>query len=337
MPEVRTMVTRLLERASQVQPLPRGVTVSWHTNLSSPVSRHYTDCGGDEWLPYDLFRAVFENRSQGCKTIALLWRGGAPWAFVPLRRAGRYWEPLFVGVIPETVPFPCNGRRDGALAALRLNIGVWQDLEPPVGLENRRWLSRFTSYELDLRDDPEPYWRARDLWKTIRQSLRRGAGLELVTNDGDGCEWTINRWRDRFSRVNPGGTVTKWADRAVVARWSLANDWQMRSWHLRDGSRWVGGLTGFVLGERLVFGTIYRDPEYDWFGVGHRLFYEALVWGRREGIPMASLGTTFPYKRRWAPGCGSQWSYVVAPWPVHAWNGAIEHAGKTICRGRERQ
>ena len=329
-------VTRALERVAATTARRQRLRVEWHEGLGQGLHAAYAAVGGEEWVPAALLIRVLATPGPHRKRVAVVYRDESPCAVVPLREAGRFWEPLLQGVIPEINAFPCVSHQEEVLASLNLNIGCWASLEPPSGNRNLRWAEPKPCYELNVHEDPEPYWRSRNLWKTIVQARNRTSAFELVVDDAGACSWGIEQWRDRFYTGANDQVSSKWNDRVTVANWALANDWRMHSWHLRDRERdrWVAGVTGFVHDGRLSFGTLFRHPEYDWHGVGHRCFYEVFLWARSQGLKTVSLGADWEYKRRWAPPVGTQWDFVVSPLPVHAWNAVVKLKDRALSAGR---
>ena len=308
-----------------------AVSVSWHTRLDAEVRSAYAAVGGEAWVPIDLLAQIYATDSGHLKRIAVLKRNGAPWAVVPLRLAGRYWEPLVQGVIPELPPFVSVGNPTQVLAATGLAVGVWASPIDPSGWASVRWSARVPSYEFDLKDDPEPYWRKRDLWKSIVRANKRTAGIELVMDDLEGAKWVIEGWRARHFTGDLAAVSAKSAERLVATEWGLRSG-AAHAWCLRDEERWVSGMIGFVRDGRLAVNTVYRDRAYDWHSVGTRVFYEAFRWAREHGIEHLSLGSQFDYKRRWAPPSGMQSNFVVAPLPVYALLATIENTPRLYRR-----
>jgi hypothetical protein len=325
------VVTRLLESLARVMPRT-AVRVEWHDRFSARLADTYMAVGGEEWVPLELLRRVLVTPGPHRKRVAVLYRDDRPWAVAPLRLGARFWEPLMQGVIPDLPAFPSAPDDDAVASALRVNLGVWASLQPSTAWKNVRWMSRLPCYEIDLAADPERHWRATELWKTIVQMKRRTADLQLVRDSIDGCTWMIERWRDRFYHGDDDAVSAKWNDRITVAKWALEHGWSMHSWHLRDGDRWVSGATTFERAGRVSLGTIFRDPEYDWYGAGHRCLYEAVMWSRAEGFRTMSFGNSFDYKRRWAQPLGTHWDAIIAPLPVFAWDAAVERARRALSR-----
>lgn len=327
-------VTRGLERLSRLMPNPHGVRVEWYAQFTTQVQDAYVAVGGEEWVPSELTAQVLRAPSEHRKVVAVLYRGDSPWAVVPLRLMGQYWEPLWQGVIPEIPLFACVGRRSEVLAALGLNVGCWSSIESPVGRAGVRWQECLPCYQLDLSQPPDAYWRTSGLWKTLNRVKRQTAGLELIVDDIAGAVWTIENWRDRHSTGKPQEVTAKWGDRITVAQWGLPRG-QVHCWNLRDGANWVAGLTGSIRGGRMSSSSIFRDRRYDELGAGNRTWYELFKWSYENRLDVVSMGAQFGYKSYWAPPVGVQWSFIVAPRPVHMITGAMERARRLVTRLRD--
>lgn len=308
-----------------------AISLSWHTRVDAAVLKAYEAVGGEAWVPRALLEQLHATESGHQKRIAVLRFHGAPWAVVPLSLCGRYWEPLLQGVIPELQPFPSVGSPTHVLAATGLAVGVWASPTDPSGWANVRWRERVPSYEFDLKDDPEPYWRKRDLWKSIVRANKRTADFELVVDDLQGAKWTIERWRARHFTGDLSAVSAKSPERLVATEWGLRSG-IAHAWCLRDGDRWVAGMVGFVQNGRLAVNTVYRDPDYDWHSVGTRTFFETFRWAREHGLEHLSLGSQFDYKRRWAPASGVQFQFVVAPLPVYSLLATAENLPRVFRR-----
>lgn len=308
-----------------------GAAVSWHNRWDAEVSAFYADLGGEGWLPEPLMATLLADQSIHTKRVALLSRRGRPWALVPLRWTSKYWEPLLRAVAE---PFPdmlVRGSNREVFAALNVGVFVRYGLDDPAGFRNRRWTTSLTAYELDLDESPELYWRHKDRWKSVTQSRKRTAAFELVTGDPAAERWTVEQWRDRWGTGNPMEAVSRWHDRLAFDDWGRTSG-VVKSWALRDGSRWVAGCIGLVRGDTMYLQTVARDREYDWHAVGTRTFSEAVLGAWDAGLRRVSLGAGLEYKRWWAKPKGARYSYLVAPRPVQALHWAVDRA--TALRGR---
>ncbi|MGH2632223.1 MAG: GNAT family N-acetyltransferase [Tepidiformaceae bacterium] len=320
---------RLLERVSNFRTRSDGVSVRWFERWTPECEAAHAELGGGDWLPSALLREMLADQSVHPKRVALVEQDRRPWALVPLRLGGAFWEPLTQGVVHGYPHLLCSEKPELVISHLRLNVAFWDAVDPPDGWRGVRWSASAPAYEIPLDPDPERHWRSTDLWKSIIQANRRTAAFELVCDDFDATQWTIERWRDRFYRGNPADVSSKWGDRIVAARWGL-NAGTVHSWVLRDGGRFLAGVVAAVRDAKLTFETVYRDPDYDWYSVGSRTFYEAFRWAQAAGLDAVSLGSLHRYKRRWAPLAAPHWNFVVAPFPVHVLQGSIERARQLL-------
>lgn len=313
---------RALEIFSQALPFRKGVSVCLFDGWGDEASSAYRSLGGEAWLPEALLSDLLSNQRTHKKCVAVLQRHGKPWAVVPLRLTGLEWQPLIRGVIDRCDDFLCSADRGQVLAALGLNIFVWHSPVNPKGWAGVRWSRSIQSYELSLEESPERYWRSRDRWTSVLQARRRTEPFELILDEPDSAHWTIDQWHERFYTGDNARVSSKWEDRHMVADWGLGSG-TVRSWGLRDNERWIAGIVANVDGSRLTFSTVYRDPEYDWYSLGTRLFSEAFLWAYESGMDCVDLGGDLDYKRWWARPIQGRWHYAVAPLPVYAVQGSV--------------
>lgn len=301
----------------------------WQRTWSAELGAIHESLGGEAWVPAALLRTVLETPGPHRKGVAVLYSRGEPWALVPLRLSGEYWEPLLQGVIDPRFPFVARDRDSEVLGALGLSIGCWAATNDCEGWDGVRWKTRQVAYDLNLSADPREHWRRTDLWKTIAQSLRRTGDFEVVLDDMAAAEWVTCHWRERWSTGRPGEIAAKWADRLAATRWGIEHG-TAHVWAIRDGAGWVSGVTGFVRDEELHVLSVYRDQRYDWHNVGHRAIYETFSWAYQNGLKSVSLGVDFDYKRRWATPSAPRWSFIVSPFPAHLVQGGVARARALI-------
>jgi len=300
-----------------------GLSVDWHETWDPGVSRFYHALGGGDWLPEELLIRLCADQSAHLKRIALVTREGAPWALVPMRWNTRSWRPLLHGI---SDPFPLTLSQGGlaeTMAALNIGVHIGFGRGNPAGIRNLRWTSSQPCYELDLTTSPEVYWRTTGRWKTVAQARRRGSDFTLLRNDAAFLDWTIRAWRERWSTGRASDTVAQWRDRLTFNCWGLESG-AVRSWILLDQERPVAGAIAVVGDGVMNIQTIIRDQEYDWYGVGNRIVAEAMMDAFEFGMERVAFGAGFAYKRWWAPPTGLAYSYILAPFPVHVANWAVD-------------
>lgn len=314
---------RTLELVSSLRSAVPGATVSWHPRWDPEVSAFHRHLGGEAWLAEEVLRRLIDDQTVHTKRVALLRLDGAPWAVVPLRFSGREWQPLLRGVAEPFPHFLATARREDVYAALNRGVLVRNSTENPTRWRNRRWFTADICYDLHLDEPPERYWRQTGRWKSVVQARKRTAGFSLVRDDPGGAAWVVDSWREQWNRGGPADGTAKWRDRKVFDEWGLDTG-AVRSWTLIDGNRRVGGCIGVVNQGEMVFQTVYRDREYDRYGIGNRLFAEAVLSAYDEGMRLVSFGPGFRYKRWWARPSGVSYTCTVAPLPVHALNWAAD-------------
>lgn len=320
-------VFRVLEKVSASSPRQDGVEVEFFDSWSPTVSHAYQLLPGHgDWLPEELLARLVADQRTHRKTVAVLWRKGAIWALVPLRLTGEAWQPLIRGVADPYADFLCTGQSGEVLAALRLNLTVWNAETSPAGWRNLRWLTREPSYELLLDEPPERYWRKTDRWKSVVQAQRRTADFELVRDDQSSAAWILERWHEFWFRGDTARLAAKWQDQQAFVDWGLEAG-TIRTWALRDGGRWIAGAITVVKDRRLTLLTVYRDRDYDWHSVGTRVFAEASNWAYEQGLERVIFGGGFAYKRWWGKPVGMRHTYGVSPFAVHSLNWITDRFG----------
>jgi len=329
MPLIETSV-RAIERATASRGYRNAVTARWFPEVTPEVQRTYDLLGGSQWVPMELVRLILGVPGHTKRLVALE-QNGEPWALVPVRLVDSYWEPMLFSVVAGAQPFLCHRNRGLVFAKLGIALRAWESELRASECAGVRWSEDIPWRDVIVSEDPEPYWRSTELWKTIIQAKRRTQQFELVMDDLDSAKWTIEGWRDRFADGAGRGPTTLWRERVEVAEWGLTNG-AMHCWALKDGERWVAGSTGFVQEGRLSLGTIYRDPAYGWHGAGNRILYETFMWARDSGLERATIGGHFAYKKRWAPITSIRSQILVAPWLAAAVLGASQRGGQLLHR-----
>lgn len=318
---------RALERISALrQPVP-GARVSWHSAWDPEVSAFFQQLGGEGWLPEHVLAMLVSDQSIHPKRVALLTRDGEPWALVPLRWTTKYWQPLLRGVAEPFPDFIATHAFGDVFAALNVGVYVRFGTQSPANFRNLRWSTTDTSYDLSLEQSPERYWRQTERWKSVVQARKRSAAFDLVRDDPAATSWTVERWHRRWASGRAIEVSAKWRDRIAFDQWGLTSG-AVRSWALRDRDRdrWVAGCIGVIRDGSMMLQTVIREPEYDWYNVGTRIFAEAVLGAYGLGLREVSFGAGFEYKRWWARPGHVRHTFIVAPWPVHAANWLVDRA-----------
>lgn len=327
---VQDAAFRALERVSALRTPVPGARLSWHADWDDHVSSFFHRLGGSEWLPESLLATLVRDKSVHDKRVALLSRHGHPWAVVPLRWTARYWQPLLRGVAEPYADFLAAGAEEDVYAALGVGVYVRFGHENPASFRNLRWVVTDTSYELSMEASPEAYWRETDRWKSVVQARKRSAPFELVLDDPAATRWVVEHWRDHWGTGRAVEAAAKWRDRITFDEWGLTTG-ATKTWALRDGGRWVAGCVGVIREGSMMLQTVFRDRDYDWYSVGTRIFAEAVLAAYEAQLRQVSFGSGFEYKRWWARPGRQQYTYMVAPLPVHAANWLLD-GGPAIFR-----
>ena len=154
LPFFERSIQRLLECPSNLGAHSNDVSVRWFNHWTPECDAFYAELGGNSWLPSTLLKDMLVDQSVHKKRVALLACGGKPWALVPMRLAGAFWEPLAQGVIHGHAPFLCQRQPQLAISHLRLNFGFWEAAALPTGWRGLRWSTPVPSYELFARTRP---------------------------------------------------------------------------------------------------------------------------------------------------------------------------------------
>ena len=102
-------------------------------------------------------------------------------------------------------------------------------------------------------------------------------------------------------------------DRLVAAQY-LEKHNLSHTFVILDAGRLIAGSTVLVHRNALVGQYSYRDPDFDWYGVGHRLMDFIFEWASKCGYAEFDLGGAYPdYKRRWGPQDGEKWHIQIRP------------------------
>ncbi len=103
---------------------------------------------------------------------------------------------------------------------------------------------------------------------------------------------------------------------------------------LLDGTKVIAGATNTVHGSDLVAGVIYREPEYDWYGVGDRTIDLTFSFAAERGFETLDIGGGHSYKHHWAPQQGERWSFTICPTGRRVGNWLIRQQGSLRRKAR---
>ena len=123
-------------------------------------------------------------------------------------------------------------------------------------------------------------------------------------------EWTIRKWDEKWHEPGDGEQATL-SDRLLVTEFLERNDRHFTI-AMRDGGKFIGGQTLIRHGNEAVGMCSYRDPQYDWHGLGFRMNEFSYQWGSEAGLDAIDMGGAFPHhKERWGPQDGTKWEVTV--------------------------
>jgi GNAT superfamily N-acetyltransferase len=288
----------------------RGLGVKQFAVWNDTLSAALTELPELESCPHELLMALMQLPSPGQRKIFLISDGSAPVAIVPLDYEGGYWKP---GLLPPTLTIgPAkDGAILGALEATRLpiRIGYWAG-ELPEDEPNLCETVETPTYRMPLGADLDQYWRSARRIHGLNQARNRCKDFEFEVNGPGAVAWTITRWAEKWADASSPAILMTSA-RLLTGEY-LQPLGRHHTFRLFDGSRAVAGLSGVARGGELMLLCNYRDPEYDWHGVGNRCMELAFRWAASEGLAVG-LGGGFGYKEGWAPQDGSYHEFSILP------------------------
>jgi GNAT superfamily N-acetyltransferase len=274
--------------------------------------------------PPELFELLLTPRTETPKRVVVVLEGGAPVAVAGLRHAWGRWEPVTQWIVPG-LPLAV---RDGVIAralqamGLLMEVAWWRCLPPPPAGPHISCVKESPTHGMALADDFEDYWRRSDNWRSVKKARTRCQSFRFEVDPMGGAEWTIRHSGAKWGI--PSG-ITE--DRLAAVSWL-----QVRGAHhtlvLYDGDRPVAGDTFFIDHGDMVSHTTFRDPEYDWHGVGVSLLDRGFQWGAQQGFGAIDLGGGFGYKTAWAPLTGRHYQLRVTT--LHSEIGRF--AGRVVSR-----
>ncbi len=263
---------------------------------------------------HELFRLVARNQTLNRKRIALVTDKGIPAAVVALRQRGIFWEPVTQWLLPGSI-FPV--REDSLMPSLialgvEVEIAWWRmNASPPNHLWIRANLLPTPTYRMPLSMDFEGYWRKSGQFKDVRSARNRCLGFTFEVNSPGAAEWIIKNSTEKWAS-SENTYIEDLSDRLIVADY-LAKHGQFHSLLLLNGGIPVAGNTFIVHGRDLVSGVVYRNPEYDKFSAGTRIWELSFEWAAKNNYVKLDMGGGFDYKKRWAPQEGERFKFRICP------------------------
>jgi hypothetical protein len=294
-----------------------GLDVAWFHHWHPALDEALKSLPEMESCPHDLFRLMIQTPGSTPKRTALITERGVPVAVAGLRQIGWHcWEPITQWIIPGVV-FPARpGYLIPALESLGVEVWVawWRMESPPPASRLTRCLTSTLTHRMRCADDFEGYWRETKHFKNVRNMRNRCQGFTLAVNSPGSAEWTIRNWEANW-RNDPTIVAPGLPERIVAAQY-LENQGRHYTLLLLDLSTPIAGATMTVHHNDLVAGVIYREPEYDRYGVGIRLLDLTFSFAAESGFETYDLGGKHDYKKNWAPQAGEHWLFNICPEPL---------------------
>ena len=298
-----------------------GLDVTWFDAWHPALDEALQSLPEMETCPHELFRLLTQNPGSAPKKTALVTKHGTPVAIIPLRAQGRrtYEVParmILGGVFPTKPEFLIL-----ALEALRSAVWVsWQRMQsPPPPSRLIRYQKATPVHVIRFSEDYERYWRESGHFKNLRNKRNRCKDFNLAVNSPGSAEWTIknsvDRWRDHTESTARGSV--DW----IASDWTVfAEYWERQGRHftllMLDHGTPIAGSTLMVHHNDAVGGLIYRDPEYESYGIGTRLLDLTVSFAAESGYDTLDMGATYKYKSDWAPQSGEIWHFQLCPEPL---------------------
>jgi GNAT superfamily N-acetyltransferase len=314
----RDVSHRYLERmAASLSASRHGLHVEWFDHWHPALDEALESLPEKASCPHELFRLLVQTPGSTPKRATLVTEHGVPVAVAGLRQRGWCsWEPVTQWIVPGAV-FPAQpGYLIPVLEALGVDVWVawWRMESPPPPSRWTRYMASTPTHRIRCSDDFERYWRENKYFKTIQNKRNRCRDFILAVNSPGSAEWTITNWEANW-RTNPTNVDPSLPDRIVAARY-LEKQGRYYTLSLLDQGTPIGGATMTVHHNDLVAGVIYREPEYDWYGIGVRLIDACISFAAESGFETIDLGGGHDYKKYWAPQEGKHWLLNICPEPL---------------------
>lgn len=285
--------------------------VTWFDGWHPALDEALLELPEKDNCPYELYRLLVQNPGFARKRTVLVTERGVPVAVAGLRQRGQYysWEPVTQYIIPGVV-FPVQpGYLIRVLEALGVDVWVawWRMENPPPSSRWMRFMKSSAVYRVRCSDDFEHYWRQSGHWNTVQKCRKRCRDFTFAINTPGAAEWVIRNWGKTWE-IDPANV----SDRLVAAKY-LENQGRHYSFLLLDQDKPVVGHSFISHCNDFVWQITYRDPAYDWYGVGTRLMDLVFHWTAEVGFATLDLGGEHDYKIRWAPQDGQKLEFNICP------------------------
>ncbi len=306
----------LVDFARRISPrlvLSKGLKVEWHNSWNAKLDEALKELPEMEDCPHEIYRLLLQNRGRDVKPIALVTRHGEPSALIGLRREGFHWTLATQWLLPGAL-FPAKpGCWVETLEALGLDlsIGWWRQKSPPPEAKTIRVAEKTLTHCANCSYDFEKYWHETGFMKTIRKTRNRCHCFTFQVNVPGALEWTMRNWHEKWLGT-PFESSTAGLDRLVLAQ-ALQAQGKHITFSMEDNEKIIGGATLFIQQNDLVAGVCYREPEYDWHGVGDSMLEHLFTWAAQSPYDSIDIGGGQDYKKHWAPPCGQKWLIRFTP------------------------
>jgi GNAT superfamily N-acetyltransferase len=222
------------------------------------------------------------------------------------------WAPVTNYLTPASL-FPVDPNcihHVPALIGVNLTLAGWHLPLPAQEFLDARSLAFRPTFKMDCSQDIERYWQQQGQLRAIKRSRKRCSSFKIEVNAPESLDWTIKNWHSKYKESRLG-------DRLLVARY-LHDQGRMYTISAKDDEKLIAAEALLVYRDELIFQYNYRDPQYDWYGIGNRLLDHCFQWASEMGFKKLDLGGFSPeYKKRWAPQDGEIWVARICPELAH--------------------
>jgi GNAT superfamily N-acetyltransferase len=289
----------------------------WHPKLDDALQ----ELPEMESCPHELFKLLIVDPDSVPKKTVLFTEKDEPVAIASLHRVGRQSYELSTWMIPGAL-FPVKpGYLISALEALHRDVVItWHRMDdPPPSSPLIRYMQSTSLHVIRFSNDYESYWRENEYFKTIRNKRNRCKDFDMTVNSPGAMEWTIRNAAEKW-RHDPTTIMRVLDDQTVSDGITFAKYWEEHGRHftllMHDRGKPIGGATMFVHRNCAIGGLIYRDPEYEHYGIGVRLIDLCISFAAEAGFDALDLGGSAGYKTHWAPQNEESFVFGLCPEPL---------------------
>ncbi|MEM8705292.1 MAG: GNAT family N-acetyltransferase [Actinomycetota bacterium] len=297
-----------------------GVRVRWMDSWNDEVDAACRALPATSPYSLESYRLLCDAPVELERRLALVEDAEGPMAVIGMWRSETAaWTPVSTDFLPGD-PFPC---RAGCFARAVRALGV--EFEASI------WDGRLDPFSLgaDLVERaPSHRARAGEIragWskkhrRTIKQAQDRCGDFRLELNGPDAAEWVAGKIYERWE------ATTELLDIYVALCRHLHERDELQVVRLFDGDRPIGGQISVVLGGTLYMIEVFREPGYEWHGLGNRLIELTVDSGIARGdVEWMDLESQHGhYKRKWAPEGGHVDRVIFRPRHIRVLRRGIE-------------